>query len=320
MAESVVLANDDEANLHRASSSRDDALRVPAVRPLSPAIGAEIEGIDLRSLDDVSVAVVRRALIEHLVVFFRDQDISAGEQVAFAAHFGRVMPPVISKAVPGPDPAITVIDETEPKGRLSNNRFHADTTYLPQPPLGTVLRAVQLPSIGGDTCWASMYAAYDALSSSLQRLLDGLTAVHSTEKTDRIQRRRSDLVRREDLRVPVTHPVVRVHPESGRKALYVNRLFTGSIAELSERESDTLLGLLFSHVLDPEFQVRFHWEPGCVAFWDNRATQHCAVPDYHERRVMWRCLLSGDRPVGPQAAGAALAGPPGLTHGAFSAQ
>lgn len=288
------------AREHSAASGTDHR---PVVRPLTPAVGAEIEGMDLGSVDDGTVAVVRQALLDHLVVFWRAQDVSAAQQVAFATRFGEVMPPVVAKSVPGPAPGITVLDETEPKGRLNNDRFHADTTYLARPPMGAVLRAVQLPAIGGDTCWVSMYAAYDALSSCLQRLLDGLSAVHSTEKTDRVQRHRTDLVRREDLRVPVTHPVVRVHPETGRKGLFVNRIYTVSIPELSERESDTVLRLLFDHVADPEFQVRHHWEPDDVAFWDNRATQHCAVSDYHERRVMWRCLLAGDRPVGPAGQG-----------------
>jgi taurine dioxygenase len=188
-----------------------------------------------------------------------------------------------------------------PKGQYTE-RWHTDSTFLPEPPFGAILRAVQLPSTGGDTCWASMYAAYEGLSPAMQTFLDGLTAEHSTAIIDAALAQLGTVVRRDSGFAPSIHPVVRVHPETGRKSLFVNGNFTTRIMELSERESAVLLSFLFEHVNSPEYHVRFHWEPNSVAIWDNRATQHCAIPDYHERRVMCRCMMRGDRPVGPSPA------------------
>lgn len=271
------------------------------VRPLTAEVGAEIAGVDLTAALDVeAVGTVRRALLDHGVVFFRDQPMSGVRQIAFAERFAPVMLPVIDQ--PGEVRGITVLDQVEPKGKVNNDRYHADSTFLAEPPLGAVLQAVQLPRVGGDTYWASMYGAYELLSLSMQRFVDGLSALHSTEKIDRVLRTRAEIVRRDSAMAPSVHPVVRVHPETGRKALYVNRNYTVRIVELSDAESDALLDMLFEHIGLPELSVRFHWEPGSVAFWDNRCTQHCALSDYHERRVMWRCLLQGDRPVGPSTA------------------
>jgi taurine dioxygenase len=269
------------------------------VRPLTAAIGAEVEGVDLGApLDADTRATLHQAVLDHLVLFFQDQDITPAQQLAFAEHFAPIMLPVIdtqSTEVPG----VTVLDQTDPRGQYTE-RWHTDSTFLEEPPWGAVLRAVQLPPIGGDTCWASMYAAYEQLSAPMRRFLDGLTAEHSTSILDAVLDKLPNVVRRER-KPPVRHPVVRVHPETGRKLLFVNANFTDRIVDLDEAESRMLLGFLFNHLGKPHFQVRYHWTPNAVALWDNRPTQHCAMPDYRERRLMYRCMMQGDRPVGPVA-------------------
>jgi taurine dioxygenase len=273
------------------------------IRRMMAAIGAEVSGVDLAGpLSAETVAELRQALLDHLVLFFRDQPLEPQEQLRFAEHFSPVLLPLIDSG--GSDhPGITYLDATNPKGQYTE-RWHSDSTFLPEPPLGAVLQARQLPSIGGDTCWASMYAAYEALSPSMQQFLEGLTAVNSTEILDRVLAAMPNVVRRDDPGTATAHPVIRVHPETGRKALFVNGNFTTRIVELTEAESRHLLDFLFRHINSPEFMVRFHWEPASVAFWDNRSTQHCAIGDYTERRVMQRCMLQGDRPIGVRAASA----------------
>ena len=173
--------------------------------------------------------------------------------------------------------------------------------FLPEPPMGTTLRAVQLPSYGGDTCFASMYAAYEALSSAMQRFLDGLTATNSAApvvaRVKDMGIYANDIER--DMHPPVVHPVIRVHPESGRKSLFVCGNYTTRIVELSDAESRRLLAMLFEHIKSPQFQCRYRWEHNTLALWDNRVVQHCAIPDYQERRVMYRTMISGTRPQGP---------------------
>jgi len=263
-------------------------------------VGAEVEGVDLgAALDEGTLAAIRQALRDHLVLFFRDQDISPAEQLRFSEYFGPVMLGLIdtqSTEAPG----VTVLDQVAPKGQYTD-RWHTDHTFVPEPPMGSILRAVQVPELGGDTCFASMYAAYDALSARMQAFLDGLTAVHSTEIVsrgiaglDRVYRRDAQAER-----PPVVHPVVRIHPETGRKVLYVCGNFTTRIVELEESESTAVLGYLFEHIKSPELQCRFRWKPNSVAFWDNRSAQHCAIPDYQEHRVMYRTMIAGDRPYGP---------------------
>jgi taurine dioxygenase len=268
------------------------------VQPLTGVIGAEIHGVDLRDdLDDKTVDAIRSALDDHLVVFFRDQKIEAADHLRFAAKFGDI---TINPFGPKhPDhPEISVLDQTTPKGEGAD-AWHADNTYLPAPPLGSILRAVQLPEVGGDTLWANMYAAYEAFSPTMQRVLDGLTAVHdltrmltiarsnnqATEALDEMQRKYP----------PQRHPVVRTNPKTGRKALFVSRNWVSRIEGLSERENEVLKPFLFDHQRDPMFQCRFSWRPGSVAFWDNRWAQHYAVPDYTgARRVMQRITIAGD--------------------------
>jgi taurine dioxygenase len=271
-----------------------------SIRPLTPTIGAEIHGVDLcEPLDADTIAAIRAALLEHLVVFFRDQEMTPAQQMRFSEYFGPVMVSIIDTKqteVPG----VTVLDQAAPKGEYTD-RWHTDHTFVAEPPLGSILRAVQVPSSGGDTCFASMYAAYDALSPDMKRFIDPLTAVHSTEIVDRGTRHLTKVLRR-DADAPlaeVTHPVVRVHPETGRRLLFVCGNFTTRIVELGEAESTAVLAFLLEHLKATRFQCRFEWAPASVAFWDNRAAQHCAIPDYTERRLMYRTMIGGDRPFGP---------------------
>ena len=267
------------------------------IRPLTSGIGGEVSGVDLGAdLDEETVAGLRQGLLDHLVLFFRGQDITPVQQLRFAERFAPVMLPLID-TLSTDQPGVTVLDTASPKGQYTEY-WHSDSTFLPAPPLGAVLRAVTLPSLGGDTCWASMYAAYDALSATMQQFLEGLTALHSMEILDAALNALGGVVRRDRDIAPSVHPVVRVHPETGRKLLFVNRNFTTRIVELAPAESRALLALLFAHINTPAFHVRFRWEVNSVALWDNRCTQHCAIPDYNERRVMNRCLLQGDRPIG----------------------
>jgi taurine dioxygenase len=273
------------------------------VRPLTKTIGAEIHGVDLRDApdDEKVMQAIEGALHEHLVVFFRDQhSLTPEAQIRFASWFGPFEAHAFAKHHPD-HPEMTVLDQTTPE-RDGANSWHSDSSFMAQPAFGSVLRAVELPSLGGDTCWASMYAAYDALSPRLRALLDGCTALHDIivplEKA--IAGGHSvgtDLAAIRAQWPPMEHPVVRTHARTGRRGLYVNNNFTTRILGITEEESDVLLPYLLQHVQRPDFQVRFRWQPGSVAFWDNRCTQHYAVPDYTgERRVMHRVTLTGERP------------------------
>jgi len=272
----------------------------PLILPTTPAVGAEVRGVDLREpIAPETVRTLERALLDHHVLFFRDQDLSPEQQIAFARSFGPIsIPPFAPKY--GENPELIVLDQQSPKGEGADN-WHSDNTFMGEPPMGSILRAVALPPLGGDTCFASMVAAHDALSPPIQRLIAGLRAEHDITKPLRkgiaaghIQANLEEMQKKWP---PVDHPVVRTHPVSGRKALFVNGNSTTRILGLSERENDVLLPFLIDHVRSPEFQCRFRWEVGSVAFWDNRTTQHFAVPDYAERRVMHRVTIAGDRPV-----------------------
>jgi taurine dioxygenase len=269
------------------------------IRPLTACIGAEILGIDLsEDLPQSSIDALHAALLEHLVLFFRKQPISDEQQIAFTSRFGELMLHPFGPRHPD-HPEIIVLDQVAPKGEGAD-AWHSDTSFIPEPPLGSVLRAVQLPPLGGDTCFASMIAAYEALSPGIRELIDELRAVHDiTGNVVRASRYGdSSLSLEEALEQwpPVSHPVVRTHPVSGRKGLYVYGVAVSRIEGLSERENAWLLPLLFNQISSPEFQCRFHWEPDSIAFWDNRVVQHCGIPDYDERRIMHRATLRGDVP------------------------
>jgi taurine dioxygenase len=270
-----------------------------SVNPLTPTIGAEISGVDLREeLDESTVDEIRDALHHHLVIFFRDQDISDDDQVRFARAFGEISIPAFNPKA-STRPEIAVLDQVDPRGEGAD-RWHTDNTYMPEPPMGSILRSVQIPSAGGDTCFASMYAAYDALSSTLRTTLDRLTATHDITGTlARVIEKglvEADLAELQRKWPPVHHPVVCTHPATGRRSLYVNGNWTTHLDGLTDEESRNLLQLLFHHVGSPQFQCRFRWTVDAIAFWDNRVVQHFAVADYNERRVMHRVTIAGTRP------------------------
>ena len=280
------------------------------VRPLTPTLGAEVSGIDLREapFDDDIMRDIEGVLAEHLVLFFRDQDITGRQQVDFMRWFGPFEYHAFAK--PHPDhPEMIVLDQTTPRTDGANN-WHSDSSFMERPALGSMLRAVQLPAIGGDTCWASMYAAYESLSPRLRDMLDGMTAMHDLTAT--LQKAiagghatSEDLARFQKEWPPVEHPVIRTHPWTGRRALYVNANFTTRLCGLEHAESDTLLEFLLRHLQRPDFQVRFTWDERSVALWDNRCTQHYAIPDYTgHRRVMNRVTVEGERPYYDPSLGA----------------
>jgi taurine dioxygenase len=258
--------------------------------PLTPTIGVVLDGVDLARRDAGVIAEIETALVEHHVVFFRDQRLDDRTQRDLAAHFGPVQRFPYGAPADEAVPEVHVIATGGEAGRVGNaDTWHTDATFLPAPPMGSILRAVELPPCGGDTLFASTEAAYAALSSRLQRMLDGMTATHDAAASRAHRRRQDDFP-------PVSHPVVRTHPVSGRKSLFVNRIFTVRLDGLTDRENDALLPFLCDHVQSPEFQCRFAWQPGSVAFWDNRCTQHYAVADYTARRVMHRVVIDGDVP------------------------
>lgn len=270
--------------------------------PLSPTIGAEVGGVHLGDpVDDELHAELRRALLEWKVLFFRDQDITRPQQRAFAELWGGLERHPFYKYVhPGNDEADVVTLAKDAMSGGAENEWHADVTWHAEPSWGAVLRAVEVPPVGGDTLWADAAAAHDALPEELRARIAGLTAVHDWQHT-------FGLAMTDDVREQLAeqfpaqeHPVVRVHPETGRRTLFVNAIFTRRIVGLPEAESDALLLRLQQAITRPEHQCRFRWTPGAVAFWDNRATQHYAASDYWpQRRVMDRISIAGDRPVGP---------------------
>jgi len=271
-------------------------------RVLTPTIGAVVEGIDLaKPLDDGQIAAIRGALLKHKVIFFEDQHITPVQHRDFAARFGKLHTHPLYPGVPEA-PEMFILDN-HANNPTDNDAWHTDVTFIETPPLGAALYAKKIPPAGGDTLWLSTVAAYDALSDRFKKLLDGLTAVHEFEKSFPRDRFAAPEAAKkwEEARAknpPVVHPVVRTHPETGRKALFVNFGFTTRINELSKAESDAVLGYLFQHVTKPEFQVRHRWRENDLALWDNRVTQHYATVDYlPERRVMHRATILGERPV-----------------------
>jgi taurine dioxygenase len=272
------------------------------VRPIAGAIGAELHGVDLGGdLSDATVAAIRQALLDHLVIFFRDQDLPPERFLALARRFGTPIEYPFVKGIEG-FPEIINVAKLEHETVNFGGVWHADTTYLQQPPMATLLVAREVPEVGGDTLFANQYLAYETLSPRLRELLAGLEGVSSSAKAD-ASRTREDRIRSDgsaDARrlLVAEHPAARTHAETGRRALYVNRAHTVGFAGMTEEESAPLLGYLFAHQIRPEFTCRFRWRPGSLAFWDNRASLHYPLNDYHgHRRVMHRVTLLGDRPM-----------------------
>jgi len=267
------------------------------VRRMAGAIGAEIGGVKLHpDLPGAVIAELRRLWLEHLVLFFRNQELTPQELAAVARRFGEVVHYPFLK---GLDEAPEVIQVAKLEHETVNfgGLWHTDTAYLAEPPMATMLIAREVPPHGGDTLFASLYAAHDALSDGMKQMLAPLRAVNSSSKAEK-SRTREDRSANEAPRVlEAEHPVVRTHPETGRKALYVNGGHTLRFVGMTEAESAPLLEYLFAHQERPEFTCRFHWEPGSTAFWDNRCALHNPINDYHGfRRVMHRVTLAGDRP------------------------
>ena len=271
------------------------------VRPIAGAIGAELHGVDLGGdLSDATVAAIRQALLDHLVIFFRDQDLPPERFLALARRFGTPIEYPFVKGIEG-FPEIINVAKLEHESVNFGGVWHADTTYLQQPPMATLLVAREVPEVGGDTLFANQYLAYETLSPRLRELLAGLEGVSSSAKAD-ASRTREDRIRSDgsaDARrlLVAEHPAARTHAETGRRALYVNRAHTVGFAGTTEEESAPLLEYLFRHQIRPEFTCRFRWTPGALAIWDNRCAQHYAMNDYHgQRRVMQRITLAGDVP------------------------
>jgi taurine dioxygenase len=272
------------------------------IQALGPAIGALVSGIKLSQVlsDDARDALLA-ALLQHHVLFFENQPVTPLQQRALAARFGDLhIHPIYPHVEDVPE--IIVLD-TSSDNLPDNDNWHTDVTFIETPPMGALLSAKVLPSSGGDTLWSSCIAAYEALSERFRTLLDGMTAEHDMLKSfpaHRFARTPEERVRWEAARqknVPLTHPVIRTHPVTGRRGLFVNDGFTTRIHELSAKESDAVLRMLAEHVAKPEFTVRWRWKVGDFAFWDNRLTQHYATADYlPQRRVMHRATVLGDRP------------------------
>ena len=270
------------------------------IKPLAGALGAEIHGLDLsRELSVDEFRQLRELLNEYEVIFFRDQDIEPARQKALALAFGPLQTHPAYDTVEG-FPEITILEST-PDKPTKIEAWHTDMTFRQHPPMGTVLKSVIVPPRGGDTLWSSMTTAYDALSSRMQQFLEGLTAVHDFSHGFREslaepggRERLADAVAANP---PVRHPVIRTHPETGRKVIFVNSLFTTHIEELTLQESDATLQMLYEHVTTPEFTCRFQWRPHSIAIWDNRSTQHKPINDYFPaHRRLQRITIDGDRP------------------------
>ncbi len=267
------------------------------VEPVAGALGAELTGVDLsKPHDDATIKEIHTAWMEHQVVFFRDQEIDVVQHKAFARRFGDLhFHPVLQQMKDQGHPEVVVLESDGDRPYVASG-WHSDVTFEREPPMGSILRAVDVPAAGGDTMWASMYAAYEALSDAMQCLLSDLRGVHSGEFFQRAStdEQRKELKKNES----TTHPVIRTHPETGRKAIFVNSVFTRSIEGMKPKESQALLSFLFEHLSSPDFTCRFRWKKNSIAMWDNRCTQHRVVADaLPVHRRMERVTLIGDRPV-----------------------
>ncbi len=272
------------------------------IRPLTPTIGAVIEGVDLaQRLSDDLLGLVNQALLDHRVIFFEDQHMTAVQHRDFAARFGPLHTHPLYPGVPEA-PELFILDN-HAGNPTDNDSWHTDVTFIETPPMASILYAKSLPPLGGDTIWSDMKAAYEALSPTMRDFLLGLDAVHDFARgfpTQGIVANAAGAAKHAEQvakHPPVLHPVIRTHPETGDDGLFVNFGFTARIKGLRRKESDAILGMLFEHIQKPEFLVRWRWRDNAVAFWDNRVTQHYAVNDYlPQRRVMNRATVLGDRP------------------------
>lgn len=252
------------------------------ISPVAGALGAEITGLDLATVDEAQVDAIKAALLDHQVLFFPGQQLAMAAHVRLGRFFGHLEG---HPELANPYPEFPEVFELSASTGGIADEWHTDLTFLERPALMSVLHMVKCPSVGGDTMWTNLYQAFDELSAPMQELCEGLTALH-----DELPHNRPDQM--------TTHPVVRVHPETGRKALYVNEHFTRRIVEMNADESDALLGLLTRWVQNPRFTVRYRWSEGTIAMWDNRCTQHFVLNDFSEERVIQRVTVMGDKPEG----------------------
>jgi taurine dioxygenase len=272
------------------------------IRQIAGALGAEISGVDLSlGVTAALAAEIRQAFLTHQVIFLRNQNLTPSQFLGFAQAMGE---PIEYPFVKGLDgfPYIIEVKKLEHEKVNFGGIWHSDTTYLDVPPMGSMLLSREVPPFGGDTLFANQYLAYESLSDTMKHLLDGLVGISSSAKAD-VSKTREDRIKSDGKAAAAQeyraeHPVVRTHPETGRKALYVNVAHTAGIMGMADEESAPILDFLFAHQVKPEFTCRFAWEPNTIAFWDNRCTQHNPVNDYHGfRRVMHRITLKGDKPV-----------------------
>ncbi|HEX3918345.1 MAG TPA: TauD/TfdA family dioxygenase [Caulobacteraceae bacterium] len=271
-----------------------------ALTPLTPTIGAEVEGLDLaKPLDSGVIGALTTALLDWKVLFFRDQPITTEQHLAFARRFGELE---VHPFIPGNTEHPEIVHLTHDRDRPGReNTWHSDVTWRERPSLGSILRAVEIPPVGGDTLFADMYAAYEGLSDEVKARIDGRSAVHDAvgfRNRMRAGGRSAEEVAALEAQYPaVEHPIVRTHPQTGRKALYVNAAFTQHIVGMEADESAALLKQLYAEARVPEYQCRFRWAEHSIAFWDNRCTQHYAASDYWPAvRRMQRATIIGDRP------------------------
>ncbi len=266
------------------------------LKQVTPHCGVEVQGIDLsQPLQQDVVDTLSNTLANHCVLFFRNQKLDAVQQKELGRNFGKLhIHPAYPRVIKD-HPEVMEIYADENSKNIAGEMWHSDVSCDEEPPLGTILYMIETPPMGGDTLFSSMYAAFDKLSEKMQNMLRGMTAIHDGEE---YFRGRYEGVKEEGKVYPCTeHPVVRTHPVSGRPLLFVNRMFTKRIVQLTKHESDGLLRMLFDHLEHPEFQCRFHWKPGSVAFWDNRCAQHHAMWDYYpNRRRGLRVTIKGDKP------------------------
>ena len=269
------------------------------VKPVSGALGAEITGVDISlPLDAEVVEEIRNAFLSHLVIFFQNQVITPQKQLNFAEQFGIPMEYPQLKGLPE-CPLVTEVIKLEHEKLNFGGVWHSDTAYLKQPPMASMLYAIEIPPYGGDTIFSNQYMAYENLSDGFKKTLSELIAVNSSSKPE-VSKTREDRMSEAGMELNVLsalHPAVRTHPETGRKALYVNKAHTTHFEDWTEQESKSLLEFLFHHQVRTEFTCRFSWEKNSLAFWDNRCVQHNPVNDYHGfRRIMHRVTIAGDKP------------------------
>jgi taurine dioxygenase len=276
----------------RLASLRFDRI---GVRALGATIGAEVSGVDLGQLDAESFAEIERAFLEYKVIFFRDQDLTREQHLAFAQRFGELEEHPFLPAKGGYERIVEFAKGDRVVG--VENVWHHDVTWRRRPALGAVLRAVDVPAVGGDTLFADMAAAYEGLGDEVKRRIEGAVAVHDFSHSFGLAMRPEDLAEQQRRYPPARHPVVRTHPITGRSCLYVNAIFTSHIEGMPREQSDALLDHLYRQADVPEYQCRFRWQKNSIAFWDNRAAQHYAASDYDpQRRVMERVAIAGDEP------------------------